>query len=278
MRFWRRLRSPYCRVRALGLGLVRRPVLLASALLPLSAQEWKTTALASFDEAWKTINDTFYDPTFGGRRLAGGQATNCGRASRARRRPMRRACPARNARAAESIALRAAVRTASDALPGPATCPADVRVDRKGVVITRVNDPAAAAAGLAAGQAIAVHRRPAGRRFCRRVLRASNGARQALRCLAPRESRALRLGRIRRRTVRVREVSGAERTVVARRTMGDGEMTTSATCRRCASRSKAARWRRRAAVARASSLQRVDDAVERRIRPPSISSASTMAS
>ncbi len=30
------------------------------------AQDWKPDALASFDDAWKTINDNFYDPTFGG--------------------------------------------------------------------------------------------------------------------------------------------------------------------------------------------------------------------
>lgn len=30
------------------------------------AAQWRTAALASFDEAWTTINDTFYDPSFGG--------------------------------------------------------------------------------------------------------------------------------------------------------------------------------------------------------------------
>jgi carboxyl-terminal processing protease len=44
-------------------------VLLVAALMlaPVQArQDWKPIALASFDDAWQTINDTFYDPAFGG--------------------------------------------------------------------------------------------------------------------------------------------------------------------------------------------------------------------
>ena len=37
----------------------------AAALAP-APQSWRSSALASFDDAWQTINDTFYDPTFGG--------------------------------------------------------------------------------------------------------------------------------------------------------------------------------------------------------------------
>ena len=42
--------------------------ILAMALLvrPLGAQDWKASALASFDTAWQTINDTFVDPSFAG--------------------------------------------------------------------------------------------------------------------------------------------------------------------------------------------------------------------
>jgi hypothetical protein len=29
-------------------------------------QDWRPTALASFDTAWQTINDTYFDPAFGG--------------------------------------------------------------------------------------------------------------------------------------------------------------------------------------------------------------------
>jgi carboxyl-terminal processing protease len=39
-----------------------------SAALPVAtrAQDWRRAALAAFDEAWQTIHDTYYDPTFGG--------------------------------------------------------------------------------------------------------------------------------------------------------------------------------------------------------------------
>ena len=32
----------------------------------VSAQVWRTQWLASFDEVWQTVHDTFFDPTFGG--------------------------------------------------------------------------------------------------------------------------------------------------------------------------------------------------------------------
>ena len=62
MRFWRRLRSfPHTRWTTLFAGAV----LLAGAT-GTAAQAWKSSAVASFDEVWKTINETFYDPSFGG--------------------------------------------------------------------------------------------------------------------------------------------------------------------------------------------------------------------
>src|SRR5262249_27224727 len=42
-------------------------VLAASLGADLAAgQGWRAQALTSFDEAWRTIHDTYYDPTFGG--------------------------------------------------------------------------------------------------------------------------------------------------------------------------------------------------------------------
>jgi carboxyl-terminal processing protease len=41
-------------------------VSLAFATTVLRGQEWQTLALASFDDAWQTIRDNYYDPTFGG--------------------------------------------------------------------------------------------------------------------------------------------------------------------------------------------------------------------
>ena len=52
-------------------GRWRRAALLCVALfagagLHAAAQDWRAIALASFDDAWQTINESFYDPTFGG--------------------------------------------------------------------------------------------------------------------------------------------------------------------------------------------------------------------
>ena len=33
---------------------------------PAAGQAWRAQALASFDEVWQTVHDTFFDPTFGG--------------------------------------------------------------------------------------------------------------------------------------------------------------------------------------------------------------------
>lgn len=116
------------------------------------AQDWHASALASFDAAWKTIDDTFYDPTFGGLDWAA-----VGRELRPRVQAAASPDEARGviremlARLKRShfVLLSA---TADDALPGAATVPADVRVTPEGILITRVTDPAAVRAGLAAGQ------------------------------------------------------------------------------------------------------------------------------
>ncbi|MEO7189789.1 MAG: S41 family peptidase [Vicinamibacterales bacterium] len=49
---------------AAATGLVALAVLCASARG--LAQDWRSLAVASFDEAWRTINDTYFDPSFGG--------------------------------------------------------------------------------------------------------------------------------------------------------------------------------------------------------------------
>lgn len=40
--------------------------LLTVGVVGPAAQTWKAAALASFDTVWQTVDDTFYDPTFGG--------------------------------------------------------------------------------------------------------------------------------------------------------------------------------------------------------------------
>ena len=38
----------------------------AVAIDAAEEQDWRPAALASFDTAWQTINDTYFDPAFGG--------------------------------------------------------------------------------------------------------------------------------------------------------------------------------------------------------------------
>ena len=220
MRFWRRLRSsPHTRWTTLFAGAV----LLAGAT-GTASQAWKSSAVASFDEVWKTINETFYDPSFGGLNWAG---------VRDELRPrMESATTPDGARMVISEMLGRLKRShfgllsssAAEALPGPAFVPVEIRISANTAVITRVNDPAASAAGLAAGQTLvsidgqaiadlskgteALDRRAAALEIWRRVNRLLYGWDGST------------------STVRIRDISGAERTVVARRTMGDGEVTT----------------------------------------------------
>jgi carboxyl-terminal processing protease len=104
-----------------------------------AGQSWRGPALASFDEAWQAIHDTYYDPTFGGLDWAG---------VRAELRP-------RAAAAASPDAVRSVIRDmlarlgqshftliASDSAGrrphGGARVPIDVRVNGEGLVVTRV--------------------------------------------------------------------------------------------------------------------------------------------
>ena len=130
-------------------------LLCALCLLPLSAQEnWRTSAIASFDDVWQTINDTFYDPTFGGldwtavKRELRPRVEAAASADEAR--GVMRAMLARLNRSHFSLLS----HSAADALPGPATVPADVRIAADGVLVTRVTDAGAGRAGLTTGQVL----------------------------------------------------------------------------------------------------------------------------
>jgi len=129
--------------------------LSAFCLLPLSAaQAWRAAAVSSFDDAWQVINDTFYDPTFGGLDWA---------AVKRELRP--RAEAAATPEAARGVIREMLARlkrshfalmTASpvDLLPGPAVVGAEIRMIPEGALVTRVAGEPAAGAGLAAGQTI----------------------------------------------------------------------------------------------------------------------------
>ena len=136
-------------------ALVRALAAVTLALAPLAiahTQDWRTTATATFDDVWKTINDTFYDPAFGGLDWAAVSAELRPRVTAAatpdESRAVIREMLARLKRS-HFVLLSA---SAQEAWPGEALVPAEVRMTRDGVLIVRVTDAAASRAGLAAGQ------------------------------------------------------------------------------------------------------------------------------
>jgi carboxyl-terminal processing protease len=133
-------------------------ILLSCCLFvaPAMAQSWRDAALASFDLTWQTIDESYYDPTFGGIDW---------KAVREELRPgVERAPSADSARdvirqmlsrLGESHFVLLPSSPTVDSLPGPAAVPIDVRVDDGSVVITRVEPKSSAeTAGLAAGDVV----------------------------------------------------------------------------------------------------------------------------
>lgn len=146
------------RTRAIRRALAPAILALAAAagVAGTRAQEWRAAALASFDDVWSTVNDTFFDPTFDGVNWP---------AVRDELRPQAEAATsAEGVRAViremlgrlgrSHFALLSAASTA-DALPGPAAVSIDIRWLGDQLAITRVvpSSPAEQA-GLAAGQIV----------------------------------------------------------------------------------------------------------------------------
>lgn len=132
-------------------GRFRAPDTMVAALLalvlvaaPSTAQDWRAAGVAAFDAAWLTVNNTFYDPDFGGLDWD---------AVRAELRPrVEVAASADDQRAiirdmlgrlgTSHFALLSSSPTTDD-LRGPASVPFDVRVVESTVLVTRLHDPAA---------------------------------------------------------------------------------------------------------------------------------------
>lgn len=119
---------------------------------------WRAPALASFEEAWATIRDTYYDPTFGGLDWEGVRTTL---------RP--RVAAAQDPEAARNVlremlatlkqshfGLLSSTPSEEDPAPaGPAVVPIDVRLIDGEVVISTVREGSdAAKAGLKPGQTV----------------------------------------------------------------------------------------------------------------------------
>ena len=199
-------------------------LLAAAAGASVAAQSWRASAIASFDTAWQTINDTYYDPSFGG--------LDWSAVARELRPKVEQAGTPADARDVIRDLLARLGRShftlltpsAAEALPGPAAVPIDVRLSGDEVIVTRVSSPDAAAAGLSAGQLIAaIDGRPVADLW-RDVVARDDRTRQLLRwqqinrALHGHESQVARL--------RVRPVEGSDREIETARRMPAGEFVT----------------------------------------------------
>lgn len=145
MSLWRRASLRVVVAVAIAAIAVHEPMAARQAATP--AASWQAEALASFDVAWQTINDSFYDPTFGGVDWA---------AAKAELRPRVERAPSADAARDVIRELIARLRRShfalissspgGDALPGTAMVPADIRVLDGEVVIISVTAPAGGSA------------------------------------------------------------------------------------------------------------------------------------
>ena len=126
-------------------------------VVPATGQSWRDAALASFDLTWQTIDESYYDPTFGGINW---------KAVRDQLRPdVERAVSADSARdvirqmlarLGQSHFVLLPASPGADLLPGAGVVPVDVRVFDGAVVITRLEPGSTAElAGLMPGDVIA---------------------------------------------------------------------------------------------------------------------------
>ena len=96
-------------------------------------------ALASFDEVWQTINDTYYDPKFGGLDWKAVRAELRPRPRRAAStEDVRKLIREMLGRLKQSHFLLMSPASADDTLPGPAAVAVELRVAPPDIVITRV--------------------------------------------------------------------------------------------------------------------------------------------
>lgn len=136
---------------------VWRSVAFAASLAVASAQQdWRPAALASFDLAWQTIDETYFDPAFGGLNW---------NAVRDELRPKVEAATSPEAvrtilrdmigRLKQSHFVLLSSASTADTLPGEAIVPIEVRVASAGVVVVKVSAGSSAdRAGLRPGHVI----------------------------------------------------------------------------------------------------------------------------
>jgi carboxyl-terminal processing protease len=137
------------------LHLLSAVVLLGMMVAGVRAQDWRAAALASFDDVWQTINDTFYDPTFGGLDWAAVRRDLRPRAEAATSPDQVRAVIRDMIATLKRSHFGLLTAASADALPGAASIAIDVRILADQAVVTRVTaGSAAAGAGFGPGQTL----------------------------------------------------------------------------------------------------------------------------
>jgi carboxyl-terminal processing protease len=107
----------------------------------LLAQGWQQVGLAAFDAVWRTINDTYHDPAFGGLDWAAVRAELRPRAEHATSADEQRAAIREMlARLGRShFSLLTATTPAAELPRGPGTVPFDARLTPAGLLVTRIH-------------------------------------------------------------------------------------------------------------------------------------------
>ena len=188
-----------------------------------ASQDWRGPALAAFDEVWQTINETYYDPSFGGLDWAATKRELRPRAEAATSADgVRRVIREMLARLGQSHFGIIATATSSETLPGTARPAIDLRVLDEHVVVVRVTPGSAAEqVGVRPGQrVIAIDGQPAaswrtsdpGRDRRGRDFDQWRGAYRALHGAEGSDA-----------TLRVRDPDGVERDLSVKRVAGSGE-------------------------------------------------------
>jgi len=145
----RGLRRPIARI---ALALVAAAGMTAAA----RAQEWRAVAMATFDDVWSTVSDTFYDPAFEGVNWRGVRDELRPRAEAATSHEgVREVIREMLGRLGRSHFALMSTSSVAEALPGAAAIDVDLRWLGDDLVITRVTPGSPAdRAGLSAGHVV----------------------------------------------------------------------------------------------------------------------------
>ena len=115
-------------------------------------QAWRATAAATFDDVWQTINESFYDPAFGGVDWAGVKKELRPRIETATSMEDARDVIREMLARLKQSHFQLLGPSRRNTVTGSAIVPVDIRIADGDAVIVKVTSAAAAGAGLAPGQ------------------------------------------------------------------------------------------------------------------------------